>query len=63
MRVGIMEERCVGHGMCQLACPEIFALSDEDGRAFVRMADVPPELDEAVLQAERGCPEQAITIT
>jgi ferredoxin len=46
--------------MCRLACPEIFELSDEDGHAYVVQEDVPPDLDEAVQQAVRGCPEQAI---
>lgn len=63
MRVAIIDDRCVGHGMCKLACPEIFELSDEDGHAFVMRADVPPELAEAVRQAERGCPEQAVEIS
>lgn len=60
MKVAIIGERCVGHGMCLLACPELFELSDEDGHAFLRSENVPPALQEAVLQAQRGCPEQAI---
>lgn len=63
MKVRILEERCVGHGMCKLACPEIFELSDEDGHAFVLMETVPAELEEAVDIAVRGCPEQAIETT
>jgi len=60
MKVAILDERCVGQGMCLLACPELFDLNDEDGHAFLRSDDVPPHLEEAVLQAVRGCPEQAI---
>jgi ferredoxin len=60
MRVRVDADRCVGHAMCRLACPEIFELSDEDGHAYVVQEDVPPDLDEAVQQAVRGCPEQAI---
>ena len=60
MKVRILEERCVGHGMCRLACPDVFHLSDEDGRAYVLSEDVPEEFEQAVDQAVRSCPEQAI---
>ena len=60
MKVRVKPEVCVGHGMCVLACPEIFRLSDEDGHAIVADEDVPPELEDAIAQAVRGCPEGAI---
>lgn len=60
MKVRVKPDVCVGHAMCVLACAEIFELSDEDGHAFVRSEDVPPELEDAVDQAVRGCPEGAI---
>ena len=63
MKVRIIDERCVGHGMCRLACSEVFQLSDEDGRAYVLSEDVPEALEEAVDQAVQGCPEQAIEAT
>jgi len=63
MRVRIDAGRCVGHAMCRLASPEMFELSDEDGHAHVTNEEVPPEYEEAVRQAERGCPEQAIIIS
>lgn len=62
MKVRINAGRCVGHAMCNLAAPEIFKLSDEDGHAFVVSENVPPEFEDAVRQAERGCPEEAIEI-
>ena len=63
MKVRVKPEVCVGHAMCVLACPEIFQLSDEDGHAIVKDEQVPPELEEAVEQAVRGCPEGAIDAT
>lgn len=60
MKVRIKAELCVGHGMCRLACPQIFQLSDEDGRAYVVQQDVPAALEEAVEFAIGSCPEQAI---
>ena len=58
MIVRVDGDRCVGHGMCYLAAPDIFRLSDEDGHAYVLSEHVPADLDEAV----RGCPEQAIIV-
>lgn len=62
MRVKIHEARCVGHGMCRMACPEVFELSDEDGHGYVLQEDVPAHLEEAVQQAVSSCPEQAIEV-
>ena len=63
MRVRVIDHRCVGHSMCKLAAPAMFELSDEDGHAWAVTERVPRELEEAVRQAERGCPEQAIAIS
>jgi ferredoxin len=62
VKVRIKEDVCQGHAMCQLACPEVFQLSDEDGHAYVVDANVPERLEAAVDQARRSCPEQAIEI-
>ena len=62
MKVRVDGERCVGHGMCFLAAPDIFHLSDEDGHAYVVTEDVGVGSTEAVLQAQRSCPEQAILV-
>ena len=62
MKISIESSRCVGHGMCKLAAPDVFELSDEDGHGFVLVTDVPPHLQPAVEQAELGCPEAAVRI-
>lgn len=62
MKVRIRDHKCVGQGMCRLAAPEVFELSDDDGHAYVTSADVPAGLEQAVMQAERGCPEEAIEL-
>jgi len=62
MKVRVDVARCVGHGMCHVVCPEVFALSDEDGRAFVLFDEVPQSSVHAAGQAARGCPEEAIQI-
>ena len=62
MRVKVDEDRCQGHAMCTLACPELFRLNDDDGHAYVVDELVPPHFEENVRQAQRGCPEDAIEI-
>jgi ferredoxin len=62
MKVAINPDRCVGQGMCVLYAPQVFRLSDEDGLAELLMAEIPVGLEAAAVQAERACPEQAITI-
>ena len=62
MKVRVIESICQGHAMCMLACPEVFRIDDDDGHAYVPDENVPPEYEEAVGQAERGCPERAIEI-
>lgn len=62
MKVRIKNDLCVGHGMCRLACPQIFQLNDQDGHAYVLTQEVPPELEDGVEFAFGSCPEQAIEI-
>lgn len=62
MKVRVIDDRCVGHGMCRLICPEIFQPNDDDGHSFVLDENVPEEFEEAVDQAQRSCPEQAIEV-
>lgn len=62
MKVRVISSICQGHAMCLLACPEIFGIDDDDGHAFVLDENVPAHLEDAVQQAERGCPEKAIEL-
>ena len=60
MKVTIDSEACQGHARCWDICPEVFEL-DDDGYAYVELADVPPELEAKVRQAANNCPERAIS--
>jgi len=62
MKVCVDLTKCVGQGMCVLYAPMVFRLSDEDGRAQVQSSTVETDQEDAVRQAARACPEQAITI-
>lgn len=50
---------CVGSGLCEMTCPEVFEVRDI---AHVKVDPVPPEWQEAVQEAARGCPTEAIGV-
>ena len=51
MRVRVDPDKCQGHTLCAMRASEIFELSDFDGHATARLEEVPPRLEEAVLDA------------
>lgn len=52
---------CIGCGACTAVCPEVFELDDEGlSRAYVN--PVPADVESDALEAERGCPVEAISI-
>lgn len=63
MRVLVDRVRCEGHGMCEAAAPELFAL-DEAGEliAHYEGRDIPEHLRESAEDAVRLCPVAALAI-
>ncbi|MFB4309741.1 ferredoxin [Actinomadura sp. GTD37] len=61
MKVRVDSERCQGHTLCSIIAPEVFEPSEIDGHSTVVKADVPPELEEKVVEAVNSCPERAIS--
>jgi ferredoxin len=62
MKVAVDSELCQGHARCWEICPDVFSLDDE-GYAFVEVADVPPGLEAKARQAAVNCPERAISVS
>ena len=62
MKVILDELRCDAHGVCVAACPEVFALDDDDD--IVRVLDDQPDesLRESLVKAVVACPKAAIKI-
>jgi ferredoxin len=61
MKACVDPDRCQGHARCWAIVPEVFSLDDE-GHAYVPVADVPEPLLLKVLEAVRNCPEGAIDL-
>ena len=61
MKAAVDPDLCQGHARCWEICPEVFEL-DEEGHAFVPVADVPPALEPKVREAFNNCPERAISV-
>ncbi|MGA9493327.1 MAG: ferredoxin [Mycobacterium sp.] len=61
-RVELDAERCVGHGRCYSLAPEVFD-ADEVGHSIVLAAEVSGERSARAADAERNCPEGAITLS
>ena len=61
MHASVDPEVCQGHARCWDICPEVFALDDE-GHAYVQLADVPPEWEAKAREAAANCPERAISL-
>jgi ferredoxin len=55
-------ERCVGHGRCYTLAPKVFD-ADDVGHAVVLAEEVSGELEVQGSDAERNCPEGAITLS
>ncbi len=51
----VVNEGCIGCGMCEATCPEVFSMTDE-GVAKAIETDVPAELEASAEEAMEGCP-------
>ncbi|PXY29399.1 ferredoxin [Prauserella sp. PE36] len=62
MRVRVDAEQCQGHGLCQMTAPQVFALREEDGHAYVLTDEVGADLSGPARDGADSCPERAITV-
>jgi ferredoxin len=60
MKAIVDQDTCIGCGMCENICPEVFKL--EDSKSTVIQKPVAPENQETAKQAAESCPVSAITL-
>lgn len=55
----IVNEGCIGCGLCEATCPEVFSMSDA-GVAVAIESEVLEEVLDTAAEAKEGCPVGAI---
>ena len=58
-KVRINHDECLGDGVCEDICPEVFHVEDDD-LAYVNEEAITPELEEKIQEAIDECPNGAI---
>ena len=53
-----VNEDCIGCGMCEGTCPDVFAIND-DGVAEATVEEVPADAEDAAQEAADNCPGSA----
>ena len=61
MKAHVDEETCIGCGLCETTCPEVFSM--EGDVAVVKGDPVSAEVEDTCQEAADECPVQAITIS
>ncbi|OHB74579.1 MAG: hypothetical protein A2Z25_16335 [Planctomycetes bacterium RBG_16_55_9] len=60
MKVKVNQQLCIGTGVCEQICPEVFEV--KEGISRVKGDNVPPEFERRCTDAIQGCPTGAISI-
>lgn len=61
MKAVVDREACIGCGLCESVCPEVFEL-DGENIAVVIVVVIPQELEGSAIEAQYECPVSAITV-
>ena len=61
MKVTVDKDLCIGCGVCEGICPEVFSLANEP-YAEVLLDPIPEEFQELCRQAAADCPTEAIKV-
>ena len=59
MKKYIVNENCIGCGLCESVCPEVFKVEDDE-LAHVISEDVDNDLEDSAEEARASCPVDAI---
>lgn len=61
MKATIDRNECVGCGLCESTCPNVFEMGD-DSVAVVIVSEIPANDEECAIEAKDECPVNAISI-
>ena len=61
MKPKIIVDECIGDGICEEICPEVFELRD-DGLAYVIEEEPDNQLNDKIEEAIEECPTSAIVV-
>ena len=61
MKVAIDLDACVGCGLCEGDCPDVFEMDGD--KAKCKMTDVPAALEKSCKVAADNCPQEAIKLS
>ena len=59
MFFNVDQDECIGCGACEETCPDVFELIND--KSQVKLNPVPEEFQKSALNAENGCPVEAIS--
>lgn len=54
-------DACIGCGLCESVCPDVFELDDEN-ISVVLVDPIPEEFEDCAKEAEEDCPTDAIHV-
>jgi len=58
MKLKIDENKCIGCGLCNAICPEIFIIENQKARILKQKTD-----NQSIKEATDSCPSQAIIMS
>lgn len=61
MKATVNRDECIGCGICESYCPDVYTL-DEEGKSEVILDPIPAELEACAQEGADACPVSVITI-
>jgi len=62
MKATVDIDLCIGCGLCEATCPEVFKLDEDEGHSMVIVETIPASAEACAEEARDTCPVDAITI-
>ena len=61
MKANVDREKCISCGLCASICPDVFEMDDEE-ISVVIVDEIPSDSESCAIDAQEGCPTDAITV-